>query len=148
MGVSDYNLGRSSGHAVTLKPGGPERDPEVVPGPTGAYSDQPHKDAVQTLRESDPLIIVRDGRAVHMANGRAAMQREQSTHRGTRLLPTRGVKLPACKGDGLWHPVPGLVPRARIPEEPGAVVPHARICGGARPVKPASLPQPHFAKLK
>ena len=54
-----------------------------------------------------------------------------SLHRPLRICPGHGVKLPACNGNGFWHSVSALVPRARFPEEPGAVIPHAGICEGA-----------------
>ena len=92
------------------------------------------------VRESDPPIVVGDGRAVHKAMGRAREQRKQSTHLGTRILPANGVKLPACTGDGPWHFVPDARTLCAFPEEPGAGNPHAGICeGGAG--QPASLPQ-------
>ena len=53
---------------------------------------------------------------------------------------SNGVKLPACNGDRIWHSVPELVPRARYPEVPGAVIPHAGIREGGTGY-PASLPQ-------
>lgn len=43
------------------------------------------------MRESDPSIVVRDGRAVHMAKGRAGEQRWQSTHAGAGKGPHQSV---------------------------------------------------------
>ena len=54
--------------------------------------------------------------------------------------PDDGVKFPACNGNRFWHHVSALVPRARFPEEAGAVVPHAGICEGGTG-QPVSLPQ-------
>ena len=45
-----------------------------------------------------------------------------------------------AKGTGVWHFVSALVPRARFPEEPAAVIPHAGICEGGTG-QPVSLPQ-------
>lgn len=42
-------------------------------------------------RESDPSIVVRDGRADHMAKGRAGEQRWQSTHAGAGKAPRQSV---------------------------------------------------------
>lgn len=50
---------------------------------------QPKEGAAKGARESDPPIVVGDGNPVHMAKGRAGMQRGQSTHaRGTNTLDT------------------------------------------------------------
>jgi hypothetical protein len=95
-----------------------------------ADCDQPQEDAVWTLRESDLLVVVRDGNTGHRTKGRAGRQRKQSTHLRTRLLLAKGVKFPTCIGNRLWHPVSELVPFARVPEEPDAVIPHAGICEG------------------
>ena len=91
---------------------------------------QLHEGSAKGARDSDPPIVVRDGNTGHTAKGRAGRQREQSTNLRTRLLLAKGVKLPACNGNGFRNPVPELVPRARFPEEPGAVIPHAGICEG------------------
>ena len=42
-------------------------------------------------RESDPSIVVRDGRAAYMAKGRAGEQRWHSTHAGARKAPHQSV---------------------------------------------------------
>jgi hypothetical protein len=117
----------------TLNSGGPESCPEVAARLASDGCDQRKEDAVLTLRESDPPIVVRDGSTGHTAKGWAGGQRKQRYLHGTRLLPVYGVKLPACNGNRFWHSVSELVPSARLPEEPGAVIPHAGICeGGAR----------------
>jgi len=124
----------------TLNSGGPDGGPRhgatyAVDGPV-----QRKEDRTVPVRESDPPIVVGDGRAGHKAKGRAREQRKQSTHHGTRILPANGVKLPACTGDGPWHLVPDALTECAFPEEPGAGNPHAGICeGGAG--QPASLPQ-------
>ena len=87
-------------------------------------------DADERIRESDPPIVVRDGSTGHTAKGRAGRQRKQRTHHGTRLLPTTVSSSLLAKGTGFWHFVSALVPCARFPEEPGAVIPHAGICEG------------------
>ena len=124
----------------TLNSGGPESSPAEAGRQPTDDCDQRQEDAVTTLRESDPPIVVRDGNTGHtashgyagasMAKGRAGRHREQSTHLGTRILPAKGVKLPACKGNRFWHDVWESVSSARRPEEPGAVIPHAGICEG------------------
>ena len=114
----------------TLNSGGPESDPAEAGRQPTDDCDQRQEDAVTTFRESDPPIVVSDGNAGHRAKGRAGRHREQSTHLGTRILPAKGVKLPACKGNRFWHDVRESVSSARIPEEPGAVIPHAGICEG------------------
>ena len=53
----------------TLNSGGPESEPTEVERQPRADCDQPQEDAVWTLRESDPLIVVRDGNAGHRAKG-------------------------------------------------------------------------------
>jgi len=65
-------------------------DPEPLPVEIrlqGAPCDRPLGDAGGRFGESDPPIVVRDGRADHMAKGRAERQREQSTHHGKGILP-------------------------------------------------------------
>ena len=114
----------------TLNSGGPESAPAEVERPPRANGDQPQEDAIWTFRESDPLTVVRDGNTGHTAKGWAGRQRKHSTDLRTRLLLAKGVKLPACMGNKSWHSVPELVPFARLPEEPGAVIPHAGICEG------------------
>lgn len=52
---------------------------------------QRQEDATGARRESDPPIVVRDGRADHMAKGRAEGQRGQSTHARERITPIRSV---------------------------------------------------------
>ena len=85
-------------------------------------------DTDERIRESDPPVVVRDGNAGHTAKERAGKQRKHSTHHGTRLLPTTVSSSLLAKGTGFWHFVSALVPCARFPEEPGAVIPHAGIC--------------------
>ena len=114
----------------TLNSGGPESVPADAARRPRANCDQPQEDAIWTFRESDPPIVVRDGNTGHTAKGRAGRQRKHSTDLRTRLLLAKGVKFPACIGNNLWHSVAELVPFARFPEEPGAVIPHAGICEG------------------
>ena len=114
----------------TLNSGGPECEPAAVERRPRADCVQRQEDVMWTFRESDPLIVVRDGNTGHRAKGRAGRQRKQSTHLRTRILLANGVKLPACIGNRPCHPVMDLVLFARFPEEPGAVIPHAGICEG------------------
>ena len=84
-------------------------------------------------KESDPPIVVRDGRADHMAKEWAERQREHSTHRGRRMLPVSvSSTLLAIVAD-IWFTRSDAKPSARLSEEPCAGKPHAGICeGGAR----------------
>ena len=84
-------------------------------------------------KESDPPIVVRDGRADHMAKGWAERQREHSTHRGRRMLPIPVSRtLLAIAADVRFNEL-DAEPSARLSEEPCAGKPHAGICeGGAR----------------
>ena len=83
--------------------------------------------------QSDPPIVVRDGRAVHMAKGWAGRQREHSTHLGRRLLPLQVSRTLLAIGDWLCFTEADAKPSARFSEEPGAGKPHAGICeGGTR----------------
>jgi len=66
----------------TLNSGGPESEPEDAEGYPKADCDQPIEDAIWTLRESDPPIVVRDGNAGHKAKEWAGWQRKHSTHNG------------------------------------------------------------------
>ena len=51
------------------------------------------------------------------------------------------AKLPACIGGRFRHAVREPISNARIPEVPGAGIPHAGIFEEGRRVKPAFLPQ-------
>ena len=84
-------------------------------------------------KESDPSVVVRDGRADHMAKGWAERQREQSTHRGRRLLPSAVSRTLLALATKFWLIGSGTESSARLSEEPCAGKPHAGICeGGAR----------------
>lgn len=82
---------------------------------------------------SDPLIVVRDGRTDYKAKGWAERQREQSTHDGKGLFPkTVSRSLLALVGR-FGYSVSKPCPFARLSEEPCAGKSHAGICeGGAR----------------
>ena len=83
--------------------------------------------------ESDPPIVVRDGRTDHMAKGWAERQREQSTHRGRRMLPIPVSSTLLAIAADIWFIGSSARPSARHSEEPCAGKPHAGICeGGAR----------------
>jgi len=126
-----------SSKGSALNSGGP------FPLPSGHQRDvgsQRTGDADAGIRESDPLIVVRDGSPGHTAKERAGKQRKQSTYHGTRLLPTTVSSSLLAKGTGFRHFVSALVPCAPFPEEPGAVIPHAGICEGGTG-QPVSLPQ-------
>ena len=84
-------------------------------------------------KESDPLIVVRDGKTDHMAKGRAERQRKHSTHRGRGLLPIPVSRTLLAIVAKIWFTDPDTVPSARLSEEPCAGKPHAGICeGGTR----------------
>ena len=114
----------------TLNSGGPESAPAEAARRPMAIGDQPQEDVTWTFRESDPPIVVRDGNAGHKAKEWAGKQRKHSPHYGIRILPNTVSRFLLAKGSGCWHSVSVPVPRARFPEEPGAVVPHAGICEG------------------
>ena len=124
----------------TLNSGGPEGEPGDAGRHPKANHDQPIEDAIRTLRESDPPIVVRDGNAGHKPKEWAGSNASTGITSGHEYSRSNGVKLPACNGDRFWHSVPEAVPRARYPEEPGAVIPHAGICEGGTG-QPVSLPQ-------
>ena len=87
----------------------------------------------ESLEESDPPIVVRDGRADHTAKGRAGGQREHSTHRGRGLRPIPVSRTLLATWAELGFIEPDAEPRARLSEEPCAGKPHAGICeGGTR----------------
>ena len=113
----------------TLNSGGPGSKSLVAVRLPRAIGDQPQEDAIWTSRESDPPIVVRDGNAGHRAKGWAWKQRKHSTHTG----PRRSHQL--CQASCLqWKPILALCVgvgfMCALPEEPGAVVPHAGICEG------------------
>jgi hypothetical protein len=124
----------------TLNSGGAECVPSAAARRPEAAGDRPKEDAKRTIRESDPPIVVRDGNAGHRAKEWAGSNASTGSTSGHEYSRSNGVKLPACIGDRFWHSVPELVPRARNPEEPGAVIPHAWICKGGTG-QPVSLPQ-------
>jgi RNA-directed DNA polymerase len=73
----------------TLNSGGPACMPQETIWLQRISDFQRSEGIVQASRESDPPIVVRDGKADHMAKGRADGQRGQSTHAGgTNTLPT------------------------------------------------------------
>jgi hypothetical protein len=113
----------------TLNSGGPEHAPEDAARCLTDERDQPTEGAIRMLRESDPLIVVRDGKAGHKAKEWAGCN-ASTAHTTGHVDPDEGVTLPACIGGRFRHSVRELVSCARIPEEPGAVIPHAGICEG------------------
>ena len=83
--------------------------------------------------ESDSPIVVRDGRADHMAKGWAEGQREQSTHRGRGMLPATVSRTLLVIVARFRFIGSETAPGARLSEEPCAGKPHAGICeGGTR----------------
>ena len=96
-------------------------------------ADQLKGDRGDRVEESASPIVVRGGRAVHIAKGRAERQREHSTHLGKRLLPAKVPSTLLAIEAGIWFNEPDAQLAARLSEEPGAGKPHAGICeGGAR----------------
>ena len=84
----------------------------------------------RTTRESDPPIVVRDGNTGHTAKEWAGRHREQSTHFQDTITPGKKCQAPCLHRERTPARVLELVPIARHPEEPGAVIPHAGICEG------------------
>ena len=104
--------------------------------PRGDHEDMANQlkgDRRDGAEESDPPIVVRDGRADHMAKGWAERQREHSTHLGRRLLPVEVSSTLLAIVAGHCFDEADAKPSARLSEEPGAGKPHAGICeGGTR----------------
>ena len=73
----------------TLNSGGPESAPSEAARQPRDDCDQRQEDAVMTLRESDPPIVVRDGNTGHRAKERAGKQRKHRYLHGTRILPIK-----------------------------------------------------------
>jgi len=114
----------------TLNSGGPGCVPEEAERQPRANGDQPQEDVIRTIRESDPPIVVRDGNTGHTAKERAGRQRKQRTHFQDTITPDKECQAPCLHRERTPARVPELVPIARLPEEPGAVIPHAGICEG------------------
>ncbi len=76
--------------------------------------------------------------SIHMVAGLRIAPTDGSDSRIPASVSPCGVKLPACNGKRIRHSVSELVSSA-LPEEPGAVIPHAGICEGGVG-HPASLP--------
>jgi hypothetical protein len=96
--------------------------------------------------QSDPPIVLGDGRADHEGKGRAGRLHEHSTHAPGRIVPTRSVSRTLLGLSETAEREPShrfrllRSPLRDRSEEPGAGKPHAGICeGGAG--QPASLPQ-------
>ncbi|MEZ5329684.1 MAG: hypothetical protein R3F19_31945 [Verrucomicrobiales bacterium] len=84
-------------------------------------------------KESDPPVVVRDGKTDHMAKGWAERQREHSTHHGRGLLPVTVSRTLLALEAKVWFIESDTEPSARLSEEPCAGKPHAGICeGGTR----------------
>ena len=75
----------------TLNSGGPEFIPEEAIPLLQGSGGRPKGGPADEHRESDQPVVVRDGRADHMAKGLAQRHREQSTHGGERNTPTTSV---------------------------------------------------------
>ena len=90
----------------TLNSGGPEGEPGDAGRHPKANHDQPIEDAIRTLRESDPPIVVRDGNAGHKAKEWAGSNASKGITPGHEYSRSKGVKLPACNGDRFRHFVP------------------------------------------
>ncbi len=86
--------------------------------------------ANENREESDPPIVVRDGRADYMAKEWAERQREHSTHRGRRMLPIPVSSTLLAMAADIWFNELDARPNARLFEEPCAGKPHAGICEG------------------
>jgi hypothetical protein len=75
--------------------------------------------------KSDPSIVARDGRAVHMAKGWALSDQSSANNAGN-ACPRFHCQVSYAK---FLSGTPVL--RASVNEEPYAVVPHVGICEGA-----------------
>ena len=73
----------------TLNSGGPH--PDLAPLVGEALRQQAKRVAEGRMRESDPPIVVGDGRTDHAAKGRAERHGGQSTHAGERTTPRQSV---------------------------------------------------------
>ncbi len=74
-----------------MNSGDPERDPLETIHLLEADHDRRKENVDGTRRESDPPIVVRDGRTDHKAKGRAERQDGQSTHARERNTPAQSV---------------------------------------------------------
>ena len=101
----------------TLNSGGPESEPVGVARLLTADRGQPQEDAVRTIRESDPPIVVRDGNTGRRAKGRAGSNASKALTTG-HVDPVTRVKLPACNGSWFRHAVSELVSSARFLRSP------------------------------
>jgi hypothetical protein len=101
--------------------------------PLGVCPDQLTEGRAGCREESDPFVVVRDGRTDHMAKGWAERQSEQRTDPGRRMLPIRVSSSLLAFGVGVSSIGRDADPVARLSEEPCAGKPHAGICeGGTR----------------
>jgi RNA-directed DNA polymerase len=74
-----------------LNSGDPESSPMETIYLQGGPRDRHQGDAVEESRESEPPIVVGDGRTVHKAKGLAGEQSGQSTHARERNTPAQSV---------------------------------------------------------
>ncbi len=110
-----------------------EASPPYLPDIRQGIDDQLTGGANVYGEESDPPIVVRDGKTDYMAKEWAERQRKQSTHRGRRLLPIPVSSTLLAMGANIWFNGSDARPNARHSEEPCAGKPHAGICeGGTR----------------
>jgi len=89
-----------------LNSGGPEPNPQEAVYLLRDPCDRHQGDAEVRSRESDPPIVVRDGRTDHTAKGRAERQSGQSTHARERNTPKESVSrtLSALKAKAQENP--------------------------------------------
>ena len=123
----------------TLNSGGPDPFHERTRSQV-VRCDRRQVDAVGRFRESDPPILVRDGRTDHTpslprsnvgkAKERAEGHSKQSTHHGIGLLSNSVSRSLLASGAKMVSSDTVGSLNARLFEEPGAVVPHAGICEG------------------
>ena len=85
----------------TCAPRTREASPLALSGTRQDVDVQLKEGVCESGEESDPLIVVRDGRADHKAKGWAERQREQSTHDGKGLFPKIVSSSLLASGDGL-----------------------------------------------
>jgi len=117
----------------TCAPRTREASPLALSGNRQDVDVQLKEGVFESGEESDPLIVVRDGRADHKAKGWAERQREQSTHDGKGLFPKNVSRSLLALVGRFEYSVLKPCPFARLSEEPCAGKSHAGICeGGAR----------------
>lgn len=98
--------------------------------PCLGHSNQLKEGRVGCREESDPFIVVRDGKTDHKAKGWAERQSKQRTDPGKRLFPLRVSSSLLALGTRIVSTGYDASPTARLSEEPYAGKSHVGICEG------------------